>query len=66
MKQFLKDHGIWVLFAAGTVFTAVMPMMTVFGSHGQEILLWSHRCVSISFAVVSGLICLSCLKNSKR
>ena len=58
--------AFWVLFAAGTVFTAVMPMMTVFGSHGQEILLWSHRCVSISFAVISGLICLSCLKNSKR
>jgi len=61
-------HGalwtLWVLFAAGTVFTAVMPMMTVFGSHGQEILLWSHRCVSLSFVAVTALICRLCLKKT--
>ncbi len=49
--------AFWILFAAGTVFTAVMPMMTVFGSHGQEILLWSHRCVSLSFAFTSVVLC---------
>jgi hypothetical protein len=36
---------LWVVFAAGVVFTAVMPMMTVCGEHGQAMLLWSHRCV---------------------
>jgi len=50
--------AFWAAFAAGTVFTAVMPMMTVFGSHGQEILLWSHRCVALCFAATSCLICL--------
>ena len=49
--------AFWVLFAAGTIFTAVMPMMTVFGSHGQEILLWSHRCVSLCFACASAVLC---------
>ncbi|MGN0846632.1 MAG: cytochrome c3 family protein [Kiritimatiellia bacterium] len=57
--------AFWVLFAAGTVFTAVMPMMTVFGGHGQEILLWSHRCVALCFAAVSCLICRFCLRGAK-
>ena len=48
---------LWVVFAAGVVFTAVMPMMTVFGSHGQHVLLWSHRCVALSFAAVSCAVC---------
>ena len=54
---------LWVVFAAGTVFTAVMPMMTVFGSHGQEILLWSHRCVALCFAAVGCLLCRCCIKK---
>ena len=49
--------AFWTVFAAGTVFTAVMPMMTVFGSHGQEILLWSHRCVALCFACASCVVC---------
>ena len=56
----------WVVFASGTVFTAVMPMMTVFGSHGQHILLWSHRCVAMSFAAVSCLVCLILLRRRRR
>ena len=52
--------AFWTVFAAGTVFTAVMPMMTVFGSHGQEVLLWSHRCTSLCFAATSLLICWLC------
>ncbi len=55
--------AFWVLFAAGTVFTAVMPMMTVFGSHGQEILLWSHRCVALCLGAVSCLVCWLCCKK---
>ncbi|MDD6029225.1 MAG: cytochrome c3 family protein [Kiritimatiellae bacterium] len=53
----------WTVFAAGTVFTAVMPMMTVFGGHGQEVLLWCHRCVSLCFAAASCLVCRLCLRD---
>lgn len=58
--------AVWTLLAAGTVFTAVMPMMTVFGSHGQAVLLWSHRLVALGFAAASVLVCGLCLKVSKR
>jgi len=49
--------AFWVLLAAGVVFTAIMPMMTVFGDHGQHILLWAHRCTALTFAVVSLAVC---------
>ncbi len=49
--------ALWLVFAAGTVFTAVMPMMTVFGMEGQHFLLWSHRCTSLVFAVLSVALC---------
>jgi len=49
--------ALWTLLAAGVVFTAVMPMMTVFGEHGQHVLLWAHRCVSLTFAAVSLAVC---------
>ncbi len=48
---------LWIVLAAGTVFTAVMPMMTVFGEQGQVFLLWSHRCTSLLFAVFSCIVC---------
>ena len=48
---------LWLLFAAATVFTAVMPMMAVFGSEGQAFLLWSHRLTALAFAAVSVLVC---------
>ena len=50
----------WLVCAVGTVFTAVMPMMTVYGGEGQELLLWSHRLVALAFAGVSALVCRSC------
>ena len=50
----------WLVCAVGTVFTAVMPMMTVYGGDGQEILLWSHRLFAFAFVAVSGLVCRSC------
>ena len=53
----------WIVCAVGTVFTAVMPMMTVYGGDGQEILLWSHRLVALAFVAVSGLICWSCRRK---
>ncbi len=53
----------WTLFAAGVVFTAVMPMMTVYGGHGQEMLLWSHRCVSLCFFAMSCLVCWFCCRK---
>ena len=55
--------AFWTFFAAAVVFTSVMPMMTVFGSHGQEILLWSHRCTSLCFAALSCAICWMCCKK---
>ena len=54
---------LWTLFAAGVVFTAVMPMMTVCGAHGQAMLLWSHRCVSLCFLVLSCLVCRLCCRR---
>ena len=55
--------AVWVLFAAGTVCTAVMPMMTVFGMEGQHFLLWSHRCVALSFTALSALLCLALFRK---
>ena len=53
----------WLVCAVGTVFTAVMPMMTVAGGDGQEFLLWSHRLVALAFAAVSALVCRSCCRR---
>ena len=53
----------WTVLAAGTVFTAVMPMMTVFGGHGQEVLLWCHRCTSLCLAAASCLLCSLCCRG---
>ena len=55
----------WLVCAAGTVFTAVMPMMTVYGELGQEVLLWSHRLCAFAFAGVSMLVCWSCCRRKK-
>ena len=49
---------LWLILAAGTVFTAVMPMMAVFGSEGQAFLLWSHRLSALTFTAVSLAVCL--------
>lgn len=57
---------LWTVCAAGTVFTAVMPMMTVFGSHGQEVLLACHRGVSLGLLVASGVVCRLCLMGRKQ
>ena len=48
---------LWLVCAAGVVFTAVMPMMHVFGSDGQRLLLWAHRIVSLVFILLSLLVC---------
>ena len=53
---------LWLILAAATVFTAVMPMMSVFGSAGQEFLLWAHRMVSLAFVAVSAVLCVVSLK----
>ena len=55
----------WLVCAVGTVFTAVMPMMTVYGGDGQEFLLWSHRLFAIAFVLVSGLVC-RCRRRRRR
>lgn len=51
----------WLILAAGVVFTAVMPMMRVFGSDGQLFLLWTHRIVASAFLAVSILVCAKAL-----
>ena len=56
---------LWLVFAAGTVFTAVMPMMAVFGSQGQAFLLWSHRCTALTFTVLSLAVCFVALKKRR-
>lgn len=48
---------LWTVLAAGVIFTAAMPMMTVAGSESQHFLLWSHRCIALSFTATSLLIC---------
>jgi len=53
----------WLVCAVGTVFTAVMPMMTVAGGDGQVFLLWSHRLVALAFVAVSCLVCRSCCRK---
>ena len=50
----------WLLCATGTVFTAVMPMMTVYGGGEQAVLLWSHRICGLAFAAVSAFVCRLC------
>ena len=55
----------WLAFAAGTVFTAVMPMMAVFGTRGQEFLLWSHRCTALTFVAISVAVCLAAWRRRK-
>ena len=54
---------LWLLLAAATVFTAVMPMMAVFGSEGQAFLLWSHRIAALAFTAVSVLVCAMARKR---
>ena len=56
---------LWLLFAAATVFTAVMPMMAVFGSEGQAFLLWSHRLAALAFAAVSLAVCVVAVRRRR-
>ena len=51
------------VFGAGTIFTAVMPMMTVFGDAGQRFLLASHRCCAFCCALVLALLCAAAWKG---
>ena len=53
----------WLVLAAATVFTAVMPMMSVFGSDGQEFLLWAHRICALAFVAVSFAVCLIAVRK---
>ena len=53
------------LFGAATVFTAVMPMMTVFGDAGQRFLLASHRCCAFCCALSLALLCAAAWRGRK-
>jgi hypothetical protein len=54
---------VWLLLAAATIFTAVMPMMSVFGSDGQEFLLWAHRICALIFVAVSFAVCIIAIRK---
>jgi hypothetical protein len=54
---------VWLILAAGTVFTAVMPMMSVFGSDGQLFLLWAHRLTGLAFVAVSCVLCFIAIRK---
>ena len=56
---------LWLILAGGTVFTAVMPMMAVFGSEGQTFLLWSHRLAALAFVVVSFAVCAVAVRRRR-
>ena len=56
---------LWLICAAGVVFTAVMPMMHVFGSDGQLFLLWAHRIVSLVFILLSLLVCREAVRRRR-
>jgi heme A synthase len=45
------------------VFTAVMPMMSVFGSAGQEFLLWAHRLTALTFVLISAVACFLAVRK---
>ena len=53
------------LFGAATVFTAVMPMMSVFGEAGQHFLLASHRCCAFCCALLLALLCAAAWRGRK-
>ena len=49
--------------AAGTLVTAVMPMMTVFGDQGQHFLLAAHRCCAFTCAALCAVLCVAARKK---
>jgi hypothetical protein len=60
---------IWIVIAGIVIFSAVMPMMTVFGSTGQLFLLWTHRIASFALIIVSLMLCAMskrCLCKKKK
>jgi len=57
-----KRNVLWMLvmvLGVGVLFTAVAPMMTWFGEGWQHVLTWAHRCITMSFIVVSAWMLLS-------
>ena len=57
---------LFIVLAAGVVFTAVMPMMTVFGAQGQAFLLWAHRLVALAFVGTCALACAVARRGRRR
>ncbi|MBO7166562.1 MAG: hypothetical protein J6V88_03450 [Kiritimatiellae bacterium] len=53
------NWSIWCILAAVVLFSAVMPMMTVFGGVDQLALLWLHRISSLAFVFASIMVCVS-------
>lgn len=57
-KRLRTGRAFWwmlaLVLAVVTVFTAVAPMMTIFGAEWQHTLLWAHRCSAFCFLAVAG------------
>ncbi len=56
-------HLAWIVLAAAVIFTAVMPMMTVFGSSGQDLLLQCHRLCALALLGVSALVLAGAIRK---
>ncbi len=58
----VRRNVLWMLVMAlgvGVVFTAVAPMMTWFGEGWQHVMIWAHRCTTLSFLAVSAWMLLT-------
>jgi hypothetical protein len=58
----VKKNWLWMVMlalAAVVIFTAVAPMMTIFGSGWQHVLLQAHRYATICFLVVGAWTLIS-------
>lgn len=57
-KRLRSGRAFWwmiaLVLAVLVVFTAVAPMMTIFGAEWQHTLLWAHRCTAFCFLAVAG------------
>ena len=63
--QYSIFNIIFLVFAAAVLFTAVMPMMSVFGSVGQQFLLDAHRVSALGFILAAAVLCLVRLHGRK-
>ncbi|MDD3544299.1 MAG: multiheme c-type cytochrome [Kiritimatiellae bacterium] len=57
-----RRNGLWavvLMLGSAVIFSAVAPMMTLFDTGWQVIMLWTHRCSSMAFLAVSAWMLLT-------